>query len=68
VLEGENKQTGIVLRAGNAPIARIPDTAAMASSAVTLDLESRLRAVAPLEAAQGRSSAHPQPHRQYGEL
>ena len=49
VLEGENKQTGIVLRAGNASIARIPDTAAMASSALTLDLERRLRAVAPLE-------------------
>ena len=49
VLEGENKQTGIVLRAGNAPIARIPDTAGMASSALTLDLERRLRAVKPLE-------------------
>jgi FtsP/CotA-like multicopper oxidase with cupredoxin domain len=49
VLEGENKQTGIVLRAGNASIARIPDTAAMASSALTLDLERRLRAAAPLE-------------------
>ena len=49
VLEGDNKQTGIILRAGNAPIARIPDTAAMASAALTLDLERRLRAVAPLE-------------------
>ena len=49
VLEGDNKQTGIVLRAGNAPIARIPDTAAMASLALTLDLERRLRAAAPLE-------------------
>src|SRR3984957_19831016 len=49
VLEGENKQTGIVLRAGNAPITRISNTAAMASSALTLDLERRLRAVAPLE-------------------
>ena len=49
VLEGENKQTGIVLRAGNASIARIPDTAAMASSALTLDLERRLRAAAPLK-------------------
>jgi FtsP/CotA-like multicopper oxidase with cupredoxin domain len=49
VLEGENKQTGIVLRAGNAPIARIPDAAAMASSPLTLDVERRLRAAAPLE-------------------
>jgi len=46
---GENKQTGVVLRAGNAPIARISDTAAMASAALTLDLERRLRATAPLE-------------------
>src|SRR5207253_1136442 len=50
VLEGENRQTGIVLRAGDAPIARIPDTAAMASSPLTLDLESRLRAAKPLKA------------------
>jgi FtsP/CotA-like multicopper oxidase with cupredoxin domain len=49
VLEGENKQTGIVLRAGNAAIARIPDSAAAASSALTLDLERRLRATAPLK-------------------
>jgi FtsP/CotA-like multicopper oxidase with cupredoxin domain len=49
VLEGDNKQTGIVLRAANAPIARIPDTAAMASAALTLDLERQLRAAAPLE-------------------
>jgi FtsP/CotA-like multicopper oxidase with cupredoxin domain len=48
ILEGENKQTGIVLRAGNAPIARLSDTAAVSSSALTLDLERRLRAVAPL--------------------
>ena len=40
---------GIVLRAGNAAVARIADTAAMASSALTLDLERRLRAIAPLE-------------------
>lgn len=49
VLEGENKQTGIVLRAANAPVARIPDIAATPSAALTLDLERRLRAVAPLE-------------------
>jgi FtsP/CotA-like multicopper oxidase with cupredoxin domain len=49
LLEGENKQTGIILRAGNAPIARIPDTAEAASPALTLDLESRLRAVQPLK-------------------
>jgi FtsP/CotA-like multicopper oxidase with cupredoxin domain len=50
VLEGDNKQTGIILRAGDAPIARIPDTAATASPALTLDLESRLRAARPLKA------------------
>jgi FtsP/CotA-like multicopper oxidase with cupredoxin domain len=49
LLEGENKQTGILLVAGNAPIARIADTARMASPALTLDLERRLRALAPLK-------------------
>ena len=49
LLEGDNKQTGIILRAGDASIARIPDTAKMASPALTLDLESRLRALEPLK-------------------
>jgi FtsP/CotA-like multicopper oxidase with cupredoxin domain len=49
VLEGETSQTGIVLRAGQAPVARIPDTAATASAALTLDLERRLRAANPLK-------------------
>jgi FtsP/CotA-like multicopper oxidase with cupredoxin domain len=49
LLEGESKQTGIILRAGSAPVARIPDAASAASSALTLDLESRLRAVKPLK-------------------
>ena len=50
VLEGERMQTGIVLQAGNAPIARVPNSAPAASSPLTLDLESRLRAVQPLKA------------------
>ena len=49
LLEGENKQTGIVLQAGRAPVARIADTASTASPALTLDLESQLRAAAPLQ-------------------
>jgi FtsP/CotA-like multicopper oxidase with cupredoxin domain len=49
VLEGENKQTGIILQAGRGPVARIADTASMASPALTLDLESRLRAATPLK-------------------
>jgi FtsP/CotA-like multicopper oxidase with cupredoxin domain len=49
VLEGETKQTGIILRAGNAPVARIPDAASTASPPLTLDLERRLRAVNPLK-------------------
>src|SRR6516225_4239277 len=49
VLEGERKQTGVILRAGNAPVARIPDTASTASPPLTLDLERRLRAVKPLK-------------------
>ena len=50
VLEGTRNQTGIVLAAGNAPVSRIPDMAAAASPALTLDLESRLRAAKPLKA------------------
>src|SRR5262249_7869156 len=46
---GENKQTGISLRAGKAPPARTPDTASTASPPLTLDLERRLRAVKPLK-------------------
>ena len=49
LLEGENKQTGIVLQSGRAPVARIADTASTASPALTLDLESRLRAAVPLQ-------------------
>jgi FtsP/CotA-like multicopper oxidase with cupredoxin domain len=49
VLEGEARQTGIVLRAGNAPVDRIASEAAQASGALTLELESRLRAAAPLK-------------------
>jgi FtsP/CotA-like multicopper oxidase with cupredoxin domain len=49
LLEGENRQTGIILKAGDAPVTRIPDTAATASPALTLDLERRLRAAKPLK-------------------
>jgi len=45
VLEGDSKQTGIILRAGSAPVVRVADAASTASPAVTLDLERRLRAV-----------------------
>ena len=48
VLEGERSRTGIVLAAGNAPVKKIADTAAVASAALTLGLERRLRAAAPL--------------------
>jgi FtsP/CotA-like multicopper oxidase with cupredoxin domain len=47
-LEGARNQTGIVLAAGNAPIARIPELADAVSPALTLDLESRLQATKPL--------------------
>jgi FtsP/CotA-like multicopper oxidase with cupredoxin domain len=49
VLEGDSRQTGIILQAGGAPIARIPDSASTASPALTLDLERRLRAAEPLK-------------------
>src|SRR5262245_50737656 len=49
VLEGERSRTGVILAAGNAQIARIPELANAPTSAVTLDLESRLRATNPLK-------------------
>jgi FtsP/CotA-like multicopper oxidase with cupredoxin domain len=49
LLEGENRQTGIILKAGDAPVTRVPDTAAAASPALTLDLERRLRAAKSLK-------------------
>src|SRR6266436_3904482 len=49
VLEGERKQTGIVLTVGGAAIARISDTASRPAPALTLDLERRLRASNPLK-------------------
>ena len=47
-LEGERSQTGIVLLAGAASIARIPDAAETPSAALNLDLERSLRAQKPL--------------------
>jgi FtsP/CotA-like multicopper oxidase with cupredoxin domain len=49
LLEGDSKQTGVILRVGDAPVARISDSANVASPALTLDLESRLRALDPLK-------------------
>jgi FtsP/CotA-like multicopper oxidase with cupredoxin domain len=49
ILEGERGQTGVILLAGRAPVTRVPETARMPSPALTLDLESRLRAAEPLE-------------------
>jgi FtsP/CotA-like multicopper oxidase with cupredoxin domain len=48
VLEGDRRQTGIVLAASGAAIARIPDSAGTTTPALTLDLEHRLRAAEPL--------------------
>jgi FtsP/CotA-like multicopper oxidase with cupredoxin domain len=50
ILEGERAQSGVILRVGNAPVARVPMQAAAASPALTLDLEAGLRAEAPLAA------------------
>jgi FtsP/CotA-like multicopper oxidase with cupredoxin domain len=47
-VEGERSRTGIVLAAGNAPIARIAAQAASTAPAITMELESRLRALDPL--------------------
>jgi FtsP/CotA-like multicopper oxidase with cupredoxin domain len=48
VLEGERKRTGVILVAGNGPVARISHLAEAPSTALTLDLERRLRASRPL--------------------
>jgi FtsP/CotA-like multicopper oxidase with cupredoxin domain len=48
VLEGERRQTGVILIAGDGTVARIPELAQAPSSPLTLDLESRLRALRPL--------------------
>ena len=47
-LEGDRRQTGVVLVAGKGTVARVPDLAAAASPALTLDLERSLRATKPL--------------------
>jgi len=49
-LEGERRQTGIILAAGGAPVSRIADAADLASPALTLDLERTLRAEKSLPA------------------
>jgi FtsP/CotA-like multicopper oxidase with cupredoxin domain len=46
-LEGEREQTGIILVAAGAPVARVPDAADTRSPALTLDLERTLRAKRP---------------------
>ncbi len=48
ILEGESRQTGVILTPPNASIARIPEQASKASDAITLDFESKLRAAWPL--------------------
>jgi FtsP/CotA-like multicopper oxidase with cupredoxin domain len=46
LVEGERRRTGIVLAAGRADIARVPEMAEQPSPALTLDFERRLRAAA----------------------
>jgi FtsP/CotA-like multicopper oxidase with cupredoxin domain len=48
IVEGRLNQTGIILSAGRTAIGTVPAQIARASPALTLDLESRLRAAAPL--------------------
>ena len=51
-VEGARGRTGIVLAAGKAPIARIPALAPTAAPEITMELESRLRALQPLAPRQ----------------
>jgi FtsP/CotA-like multicopper oxidase with cupredoxin domain len=48
VLEGERRQTGVVLAPPNASVTRLPEEAATAFGAIALDLETNLRAAWPL--------------------
>jgi FtsP/CotA-like multicopper oxidase with cupredoxin domain len=48
IVEGEAKQTGIILEAGRAAVKRIPETIETASPALGLDLEKSLSAARPL--------------------
>jgi FtsP/CotA-like multicopper oxidase with cupredoxin domain len=48
VLEGERRQTGIVLKAGKGHVNRLSSLAGAASPPLTLDLERSLKAVEPL--------------------
>lgn len=48
ILEGEQRQTGVILLAGGARVSRIPETASKRSPALTLDLERQLHAADPL--------------------
>jgi len=52
VVEGERRRTGVILAQPGASIERIPELATEASSAITLALESRLRATTPLAPRQ----------------
>ncbi len=56
ILEGERRQTGIILRVGQAAVTRVADTARKASTALTLDLERQLRAAKPLQARKADRS------------
>jgi FtsP/CotA-like multicopper oxidase with cupredoxin domain len=47
-VEGERSRTGIILAAGNPPIARISPQAAAAAPPISMELEGRLRALEPL--------------------
>jgi len=49
ILEGERKQTGIVLAAGNASVGRVPELAGSTSPALSLEFEGRLSATQPLQ-------------------
>ncbi|MGH9540122.1 MAG: multicopper oxidase family protein, partial [Terriglobales bacterium] len=48
ILEGERRQTGVILLAGRAPVTRVSEIAQLQSPALTLDLERQLRAAEPL--------------------
>ena len=68
VLEGDRKQTGIILAAGNAPVARIPDLAKAAFERADARSGRPPARGTAADPAQGRPRSHDKPDRRHGEI
>jgi FtsP/CotA-like multicopper oxidase with cupredoxin domain len=68
VLEGDRKQTGVILAAGNAPVARIPDLTKVALDGPHARSGRPPPRTTTADPAQGRPRSHDKPDRRYGEI